>query len=203
MASIYTREETETRKNKFEYKSYYQKNKARISRRIILLAISTGRCVSENTIHNPKYQWNDAEKERLRECIKRRRDSYLRLPIGQFQDRRYYINNQTDRRSVQRSPSKISPVNLQKSTPSPSNRQESSTKSEENMITDCQNNKILNRTDIEIEFSVKPPDDKTIYQNRLTEDLVIKMLKISLFMLIIISMASSSAFAEPTLEVKV
>ena len=97
MASIYTREET-TRadnngNNSFEYKKYYKKNKARISRRRVLLAISKGRCVAEKTIHDPKYQWNDAEKERLRECIKLRRDSYLTLPIGQFRDKRYYINN--------------------------------------------------------------------------------------------------------------
>ena len=185
MASIYTRE-TENGKNNFEYKKYYKENKARISRRRVLLAISKGRCASEKTLHNPKYQWNDAEKERLRECIKRRRESYLTLPIGEFQDKRYYLNNQTDRRSFQRSTPKRSSIpqkspaispsgDIQMEIPPQSLPDDTSTqvKTRGKIATAS---KMIKRSEVKLDVPVKPPDSKEKYTNRLTEKLVIEML---------------------------
>lgn len=202
MVSIYTREETpRANNNSFEYRKYYQKNKARISRRRVLLAISKGRCVAEKTIDDPKYQWNDAEKERLRECIKLRRDSYLTLPVGQFQDKRYYINNRVTRRSSPQSPEHqifnndtnqhspsptSSPRNVQRTQQhieqnSPSNDERQNVQNVQNVQNDSNaienecSNKLINRRNINIDFSVKPADSPP-YDEHLTQSLVIELL---------------------------
>jgi hypothetical protein len=80
-----------TRQNEISAKSY-NKNKARVARRRILLAIATGKCVLEKTLMDKDnfYQWTEAEKRVLQACIDKRRTSYLTLPeVQQIADRRY------------------------------------------------------------------------------------------------------------------
>lgn len=61
------------------YQSYHN-NKVKVARRRILNAIDKGRCVLEKTLHDPKYQWNDAEKAMMVKCLQNRRDRYIKHP---------------------------------------------------------------------------------------------------------------------------
>jgi len=81
----------ESRQKEISRNSYH-KNKARVARRRILLAIATGKCVLEKTLVDEDnfYKWTDAEKRVLQACIDKRRTSYLTLPeVQQIADRRY------------------------------------------------------------------------------------------------------------------
>lgn len=71
----------------------YNRNKIKVYRRRILNAVAKGRCVWEQTITNPKYEWNEEEVAMLRRCLKLRRDRYLMNPedITVVRDKRYRI----------------------------------------------------------------------------------------------------------------
>jgi hypothetical protein len=145
--------------------------------------------VTEKTINDPKYQWNYAEKERLRECMKIRRDSYLKLPIGQFSDKRYLINKSTEqktRSSTQRTHSVTKNVNNENKSISSrhSTRNNTPNENETNLVleepetiepeVEC-SNKMFNRKNVKIQFSVKPPDS-VVYDKQLKQELVIELL---------------------------
>jgi hypothetical protein len=81
---------------------YYKENFARISRRRVLLAIVRGRCATEKTLNSEKYKWNESEKKRIQECIQKRRESYLEHPIGEIQDKRYFMKGNQASRAKQK-----------------------------------------------------------------------------------------------------
>ena len=80
------------KKQKDIAKESYHRNKARVARRRILLAIASGKCVLEKTLidRDGFYNWSPGEKKVLQTCIDKRRDSYLTLhQVEQIADKRY------------------------------------------------------------------------------------------------------------------